>query len=227
MMLLPGVVQWHTEQPRSVPPAHPIAHYSALAVILRTLPPPQPSPAADAGASCEGGGRWVSVAATVGESFAGQLFFAERIVRQSPLSRRSAPSLAGRSPQRGRVGVGVGNIVDEAEFWFFTFAAIILALFCFASNACCCCAGGSSPTGTNIARVAREGAYQRYSTIFVPAFTGEGAHYPASAATSRTLPPPQPSPAAGFALRGRGQIGAFRHTRSLIHLHTPERSTCM
>ena len=59
----------------------------------------------------------------------------------------SAPSLAGRSPQRGRVGVGGGNIVDEAEFWFFTFAAIILALFCFASNACCCCAGCSSPTG--------------------------------------------------------------------------------
>ena len=127
---------------------------SCIGGDFKDATPPQPflalrascsSPAADAGASCEGGGRWIVVATTVAESFTeGD---ASEQERQAPLFRRSAPSLAGRSPQRGRVGVGVGNIVDEAEFWFFTFAAIILALFCFASNACCCCAGCSSPTG--------------------------------------------------------------------------------
>ena len=122
-----------------------LRRYPASAATLRTLPPPQPSPAADAGASCEGGGRWIVVATTVAESFTEGN--ASEQERQAPLFRRSAPSLAGRSPQRGRAGGGVGNIVDEAEFWFFTFAAIILALFCFASNACCCCAGCSSPTG--------------------------------------------------------------------------------
>jgi len=41
---------------------------------------------------------------------------------------KNSPSPAGRSPQRGRDGVGVSDMVDEPEFQFFTFAALTPAL---------------------------------------------------------------------------------------------------
>ena len=43
-------------------------------------------------------------------------------------TRRSAPSPAGRSPQRGRVGEGVSDIAQEPKWRFFTFAAPTPAL---------------------------------------------------------------------------------------------------
>ena len=189
-----------------------LRRYPASAATLRTLPLPQPflalrascsSPAADAGASCEGGGRWIVVATTVAESFTeGD---ASEQERQAPLFRRSAPSLAGRSPQWGRVGEGVAILLMKQNFGFSRL--LQSSSPSFASQAMLVVAARVVPVPQG------KGAYQRYSTIFVPAFTGEGAHYPASAATSRTLPPPQPflalrascsSPAAGFALQGRG-----------------------
>ena len=46
-----------------------------------------------------------------------------------------SPSPAGRSPQRGRVGEGVSNIVSEKKFRFFIFTtlpnALLLRKQCF------------------------------------------------------------------------------------------------
>ena len=39
--------------------------------------------------------------------------------KNKPVSLRTAPSPAGRSPQRGRVGEGVSDIIDEPKFHFF------------------------------------------------------------------------------------------------------------
>ena len=55
-----------------------------------TLPPPQPSPAA---LRCGGGSRTANDLTTV-----------------RPFFHRTAPSPAGRSPQRGRAGVGVSDV---------------------------------------------------------------------------------------------------------------------
>ena len=40
--------------------------------------------------------------------------------KNTPVSLQTAPSPAGRSPQRGRAGVGVSDIIDELEFQFFS-----------------------------------------------------------------------------------------------------------
>ena len=44
--------------------------------------------------------------------------------KNTPVSLQTAPSPAGRSPQRGRVGEGVSGVVYEQMATFFTFAAL-------------------------------------------------------------------------------------------------------
>ena len=61
------------------------------------------------------------------------------------LQFEKSPSPAGRSPQRGRVGVGVSDIAHELNFLFFNdFAALTPTLSRYASNACPTGRGGIS-----------------------------------------------------------------------------------
>ena len=79
------------------------------------------------------------------DSLEGSLFAATQVFTPSP---------AGRSPQRGRVGEGVGDITCEVKFLFFMFVALTPDLSHYVSY--------SSFTGTSIARVAREETFQRF-----------------------------------------------------------------
>ena len=171
-----------------------LRRYPASAATLRTLPPPQPSPAADAGASCEGGGG------SAGKRSLAHYPGALHCAKDSPTVTATATCLPPPSQGEARSGGGLGGgwaiLLMKQNFGFSRL--LQSSSPSFASQAMLVVAARVVPVPQG------KGAYQRYSTIFVPVFTGEGAHYPASAATSRTLPPPQPSLAAGFALQGRG-----------------------
>ena len=78
-------------------------------------------------------------------------------------TRRSAPSPAGRSPQRGRVGEGVSDIAQEPKWRFFTFAAPTPALP----------HGGRGHIGgflffSSLHKLRQTGLFQIYSTIHTP-----------------------------------------------------------
>ena len=77
--------------------------FRTSAVYLRALPPPQPSPAADAGASCEGGGDWRQTL--------------QRLPKPAPfcpLPRRAKPAAGLEQLARSaRKGWGGGSVADD------------------------------------------------------------------------------------------------------------------
>ena len=112
-------------------------------------------------------------------------------LERSSVCKQESPSPAGRSPQRGRVGVGVSDIVGESKAHFSRLPPSPAISLLHKRKT----AGGCRSSCYRDFRLQQDEADS--DAVF------------ASVMTWMPLPPPQPSPAAGFALRGRGKSARF------------------